>query len=374
MKWLLRLGLPLLLIVAVWFLLGYMLRPSVLVVAAGRGTAVDAITGNVSVQARYDINVRSEAYGKIIGQPVDKGAFVKAGDVLSRQETTQTERKLEAFRVQLKAAQEVDALPLSQKFDIANLEEALESAKIAANVGQRSTVEVERLTRDLEKTENLAERSRIEQEKNVAYLQAQIALLELELEQLTVTAPYEGQIVDVFRYPGDLVHGATDLMRLVSNERRISMIISEEDFNGVELGQLVRVRLASRPNEEFTGEVSWIAPVANTVDKTRQVYVHVDAPIDVMAPGLTGEGYLVKNERQDTVIIPRRALIGHEVYVVSPSGRVEIRQVQPGFLGLNRAEIVEGVQEGELVIVEGQADLRTGDKVNVQRATEDELR
>ncbi|KAF0095185.1 MAG: RND family efflux transporter MFP subunit [Puniceicoccaceae bacterium 5H] len=373
MKWFLRLGVPLLIVVAAWFLVGYLLRPTVLVVEAQKGTAVNAITGNINVAAQTDINVRSEGYGKIIEKPVSAGDFVKQGDVLTRQDATQTERKLDAYRVQLKAAEALEKLPQTERYDLENLHEQQEAAEVAVNVGQRSTVELERLNREVEKTENLAERTRIELEKNVDYLKAQISLLELDLEQLTVTAPFDGQIVAIYRYPGDLVHQATDLMRLVSNNRRVEMIISEEDFVGVELGQLVRVHLASRPNEEFSGKVSWISPVANTADKTRMIWVDVDAPIDVLAPGLTGEGYLVKAERSDTVIIPRRALIGSEVYVVN-NGKVEIRQVRPGFLSLNKAEILEGIEPGELVIAEGQADLKTGDAVHTEHTTADELR
>jgi len=92
--------------------------------------------------------------------------------------------------------------------------------------------------------------------------------------------------------------------------------------------------------------------------------VSVEADPATLVPGLTGEGYLIKAQREDVVLIPRRALIGHRVYVVN-DGVVEMRDVRPGFLSLNRAEIVEGIEPGDLVVLEGQDRLRPGQSVKV---------
>ena len=145
------------------------------------------------------------------------------------------------------------------------------------------------------------------------------------------------------------------------------MELTEEDYFGVRDDMPVTLRLASYPARTFEGKVKRLEDVANAKNKTRNVVVYVDAPDSLMVPGLTGEGYLVKSERSDAVLIPRRARIGNLVYVIA-GGKVEVRRVQPGFLGLKKAEIIEGIEPGDLVVLEDQNLLKPGERVKAVRS------
>jgi RND family efflux transporter MFP subunit len=191
--------------------------------------------------------------------------------------------------------------------------------------------------------------------------------LTLQRDQMTNRAPFAGTIAEIRAFQGDLVNDGQNLVRLISNGRLVMMELTEEDYFGVRDGQPVTIRLASYPDRTFEGTVSRLEDVANSGSKTRNLFVNVDAPDDVLVPGLTGEAYLVKDERADAVLIPRRALIGNLVYVVA-DGQVEVRRVRPGFLGLNQAEILEGVVAGDQVILEDQNLLKPGDRVAVVEA------
>src|SRR5690606_5611826 len=107
-----------------------------------------------------------------------------------------------------------------------------------------------------------------------------------------------------------------NVVRVLAEGRYVEMELSEEDFGGVERGQPVTLRLASFPNREFLGKVDSLAPTADAQTKTRRLIVTVDADSDILVPGLTGEGYLIKAQRDDAVRVPRRALVGNRVYVV----------------------------------------------------------
>jgi hypothetical protein len=82
----------------------------------------------------------------------------------------------------------------------------------------------------------------------------------------------------------------------------------------------------------------------------------------LLVPGITGEVNIVVAARDKAVVIPRRALLGRNVFVVK-DGRVEVRTVEVGFTSLNSVEIVRGVEEGEQVIVEDLDRFRSGDRV-----------
>jgi len=62
------------------------------------------------------------------------------------------------------------------------------------------------------------------------------------------------------------------------------------------------------------------------------------------------------------LIFPRRALFDGKVYVVR-DGRVELRPVRTGFVSLNEVEALDGLAEGERVVVESLDRMRAGDRV-----------
>jgi RND family efflux transporter MFP subunit len=219
--------------------------------------------------------------------------------------------------------------------------------------------------RDQKKTEIYLTLEAIQEEENLKYLASQQKQLELQKEQMVTTAPYGGTVVEFNAFAGDLVNAGQNILRLISHGRYIVMELTEEDYFGVKDGQSVTIRLASYPDQTFEGTVVRLEDAANAGNKTRNVIVTVNVADTIMVPGLTGEGYLIKGERENAVLIPRRALIGNLVYVVS-GGQVEVRRVQPGYLGLNKAEILEGIELGDLVILENQNLLQEGDLVETK--------
>jgi RND family efflux transporter MFP subunit len=179
---------------------------------------------------------------------------------------------------------------------------------------------------------------------------------------MTLTAPMDGKVIEQYVFPGDYVWGGNQIARIVSTGRWIELTLAEEDCAYVKNGQRTEIHLASYPDRTFQGTVTGTSLFADADKKTRTVFISVNEPDDLLVPGLSGEGVLIKDERKDAILIPRRALIGDRVLVVD-GGRVAVRKVRTGFVGLDKAEIVSGVAEGELVILEGQNALRDGERV-----------
>ncbi len=92
------------------------------------------------------------------------------------------------------------------------------------------------------------------------------------------------------------------------------------------------------------------------------IYLNVDLPLERLIPGLTGEVSIVVGEHDNALIVPRRALLGNSLFVVK-NGRVRLRNVSVGYVGLNEAEITSGVDEGDEVIAEELDRFRDGDRV-----------
>lgn len=366
MKIWLKIGLPILGVLLAIFWFSTRLSTTVIVELATRGTAVNAVTGTVEVLSSYDIQVKAQSRGLIAKNVVEPGSVINAGDLLALQDSKELDLRIEQASIRLDAARARSSLESTHKIDLETLDEELEGVRLAVQLKQSPQSRLDNLERNRRKTEIFWQLEEIQEQENQRLLENELSQLRLQKQNMSTLAPFAGIVAEVYAFQGDLVNAGQNLVRLVSDGRYVILELTEEDYYQVEGGQPVTIRLASYPDRTFSGNATRLDDVANANNKTRSVVVKIDAPDSVLVPGLTGEGYLVKSERQNAVLIPRRALIGNLVYVVE-RGRVEIRRVQPGFLGLNKAEIIEGIEEGDLIILEDQNFLKSGDKVKVSQ-------
>lgn len=336
--------------------------PLVSVASAVEGTAVNAVTGRVEVFAELDLKVKTEREGRLNELLVEVGERVKKGQLLAVQDSRELQLRLEEERVRLEAARQRLELPQPRSFDIATLEQEVEAIRTEVEFGQVPRSRLEGLERELAKQRAWLAAEKIENAQQAGVLEARVAQLEHEAGKMQIAAPFEGEVVEIYVSEGTQMDPNADVLRLVSAQRLVEMELNEEDMGGAALGQRVTLRLASHGDREFSGEVSRLGATADAATKTRKLFVQVDAPPALLVPGLTGEGYLVKDERASAVLIPRRALRGERVWVLR-HGSVEPREVQPGFLSLRQAEILEGLEPGELVVLEDQDRLRSGQSV-----------
>ena len=367
MKPWLKFGIPAIVLLLVVFLFNRQLTVSVPVAEAETGTAVNAVTGTVEVLAYMDIWVKAQSRGILKENTIEAGQVVEEGDLLAQQDSEELDLRIEQVRIQLEAAGARADLESTHRIDMESLDEEIEGVQLAVELKQAPLSRLENLQRERRKREILWKLESIQQTESRKLLQNQLEQLLLQRDRMTTYAPFGGIVAQISAFKGDLVNANQNLLRLVAHGRYVLMELTEEDYFGVADEMPVTLRLASYPDRTFSGTVLRMEDVANANSKTRNVFVWVQAPDSVFVPGLTGEGYLVKDERPDAVLIPRRALIGNLVYVVS-GGKVEVRRVKPGYLGLNKAEILEGIEPGDLVILEDQNLLKPGERIKAVNA------
>ena len=362
----LKVTLPAVLLLVLFWLAGRNLRMEVLVEPAVEGTAVNAVTGTVEVLANMDIRVKAKRPGQLVRNVIAAGERVHEGDLVGLQDSTELDLQIEHVRIRLEAAEERAQLESINKIDLESLDAEIEGLRLAVELKQAPLSRLENSLRERRKKEIWWKLDEIQIRENVKVLRNQLEQMLLQKEQLSTTAPFTGTIVEINAFTGDQVNPGQNLVRLVSEGRYVLMELTEEDYFGVEDGQSVTLRLAGYPDRTFAGTVQRMAGVADSNTKTRNVFVQVHAEDDVLVPGMTGEGFLVKDQRAGAILIPRRALVGSFVYVVA-GGRVEQRRVRTGYMGLLQAEILEGVAAGDDVVVEDQNLLKPGDRVRVSR-------
>lgn len=196
--------------------------------------------------------------------------------------------------------------------------------------------------------------------------QALLSATDIRLGNTTVKAPDDGLISARGATVGAVVGAGQELFRLIRQGRmewRAEVTASE--VGRIEVGQKARVTLAT--GTELSGQVRAIAPSAN--EQTRSILVYVDLPRhkDLKA-GTFARGVFAIGQ-SEALTVPTPAIVVRDgnnfVFVLDAANKAAARKVQASRRVGDRVEIVEGLQAGERVAVQGAGFLNDGDLVKV---------
>ena len=117
----------------------------------------------------------------------------------------------------------------------------------------------------------------------------------------------------------------------------------------------------------FKGKTKAISPIINPEDKTCTVVIEVDNPQEQIKPGMHAEVEIPAEIYKDILLIPQEAVLvrGRKLAFAVEEGLAKWRYIQVGLENEDYAEVLEGVEEGELVIIEGHFTLAHDAKVKV---------
>lgn len=370
---LLKIFLPLALCLGLgaWYLLSPAKREA-LVARAHSGTAVNAVAGTVVVQAEESRDIKSEVSGRVseIAMKLDKE--VAEGEVLLRLDTGDLDLRIERTRNELAAAQARLKLGGTVDAELGNARDTLVEILRQQEKGLVSEAEVSRLRRNLQALEQRRDKEELDRSLAVQILENEAQGLVREKEKMTLRAPFSGIIAQLDTGMGDLISAGQPIARLISNRRYIEGRLSEENFAGVAVDQRAKVSLLPYGTRSFDAKV---VKVLSTSDPETQRYlVHLELdegqlPVSKLITGITGDVSIILDERPAKTLVPRRAFMGGKVRVVE-NGRIRTIPVSVGFVSLSAVEIIDGLQGGELVVVEDTDSFSDGQKVEY-RLTDD---
>ncbi|MEI6107460.1 MAG: efflux RND transporter periplasmic adaptor subunit [Opitutae bacterium] len=343
-------------VVVIFLLLGgwamvYFLRPVAVVENVVRGRAINAVPGSVTVYAEYQMELKSELPGRVARSDLSLGRPVKKGDFLVSLDSGDLELEIQQTENEFKAHQQRLAVGSSLKLELENARDELANMDRLAKLGNISGAELTKQQRVVKQGEQKVALEDVENlQKSDTYANT-LKVKRRHLDKMTFLAPFDGVISILYARPGDLIGPNAPIATLIATSRTIEAKISEENFSGIKVGQKAAVRFLGYGNQLFAATVIKVLPTADSETQRYIVHLKVELPEEKLVPGLTGEVTIVIGEREAPAIVPRRALRGDQILVVS-GGQVEARKVQLGYVALNQVEVVGGLKEGEQVIVE----------------------
>jgi len=202
--------------------------------------------------------------------------------------------------------------------------------------------------------------------------QARLAarLASSEFEKTFLRAPKDGIIGDKNAEVGEFITPNVKVATLVNLENVVAELgIIEKEIDRVFLGQNVTVNVDTYPGIDFTGTVSNISPLIAGKSKTLTVKANLDNPGGLLLPGMFARIKISIFEKDNALIIPSdsldRSTGEFRVFVVGDDNVTYAQRVEVAYLSSDYAQIAEGVDEGELVVMEKPESLADGKRVKI---------
>lgn len=194
---------------------------------------------------------------------------------------------------------------------------------------------------------------------NLISAQANLEEAEDALAAAELTAPFAGTLTAVDISVGDTVSSEKVVMALANlAEPQLRFWVEETDLSSVAVGNRVEIVFEALSDYTLPGEILSIDPTLVSVGGTPavQAYASIDLsahPVSLLS-GMNADVEIVAGEANNALLVPVQALreLGtdqYAVFVVLPNGELEMRMVEVGLQDFVNAEIISGLEAGEVV-------------------------
>lgn len=300
----------------------------------------------------------AEVAGRVTQRPVsiESGRSVRSGDLIVRLDDSDYINALDAARQAVKSleaqigglsieteqmqnqvgfvGQEIEAA----KRDLARVDEAI--AQGAGSAGERdvklaSMLRSQREQSVLQQQLDLIPSRRARLEAELSLQRANERIATENVERSSIRAPFAGELQSVSYREGDWVGLGMSVARLVDLTRlEIPLKVPASASSWVKAGDDVHLWISQPGGEpDQIGQVTRIAPEANSASRTMTVYVEVrqDASSTTrLLPGQFVHGRVITKDPHDRVILPRRAVQSNHVFVANKNDDgVRVIEVMP---------------------------------------------
>ncbi len=325
--------------------------------------SVLTLPGNI--QAFKEVIIYARTNGYLKSRTADIGDVVAKGQTLAQIESPEIDQELNQAVANLNQAQ-------------AAAKQAQANRNLAQTTLKRSSaLKAEQLIsqQNLDEKQSAYNARQADYEAAEASINAQRAnvrrLKSLQAFQ-RVQAPFAGRItkrntsIDV----GALIeNGQTELFRMAQTDTlRIFVNVPQVSASALKQGQAVEVTVPEMPDKLFKGKVTRTSMSLDPQTRTLLAEVQVANAGNLLLPGMYGQVKIPLTQAQTLIEIPSNALMvgteGVKVAVLDEEDKISLRKVQLGRDYGQKVEILNGVSQGERIIINPTDEIREGLKVD----------
>lgn len=278
---------------------------------------------------------------------VKEGQKVKQGDALMRFESEEDRVQLETLRIQLERSKEA-----FEEEDTKRLEE-LQAAKTKAEDLENEDLTIAEWK--IEKQQAGYEQFRYQHEIEVRGIERQIAAIKEEAEADVLTAPYDGIVEDVARlHEGDQVYNGQWLLSMYSTDKVLFKAEKAADKLRYNMDVTIEVG-ALNARKSYSGKVVTAPAILPASLSQDLILIELDQEIEanLLKGSILFRG--ISEEVQDILMVERQAVHregGKDYVYVLEGDMIQKRYVEIGLNSLEGVWILDGLEEGQTLIVD----------------------
>jgi len=328
-----------------------------------------------TVQAGLTANLSGKYAGVVKEIRVREGARVRKGDTLATLDQAQALAGLHQAEAALSEAKRALAAAVSGRDASAAAKELalttfrrFENLRKTESVGIQEFDEVETRHRQADATLLQAEELVQASSARVRQGEAAVASARVTLEDMVITAPYDGMISARLVDEGVLASPGMPLLTIeTANAYRVDALLAEPYIDSVRLEQKVLVRIPSLNEEPLEGRITTIVPSAD--ERSRSFLLKISLPLHgQVKSGLfarvqipLGTASYLRVQKQ--AVVSRGQLTG--LFVVDSANIAHFHLIRTGRTFGDLVEVLAGLKEGDRYVENPPLNLREGDGVEV---------
>jgi len=360
-------------------------KPTVAVVKAEMNDLSRTLTLAAEFRPFQEIDVHAKVAGYLKTILVDVGDQVKEGQLLAvleipelRDEAQQDEATVHRSAEEINRAQ-ADLERSESAHEVAHLA----ATRLAGVLKSRPNLVAQQEIDDAAARDRMAEAQVSTSKATLAAAKQQLEVSNAMarktrtlLEYTRITAPFTGVVTRRYADTGAMIQAGTasqsqalPVIRLSQNAKlRLTIAVPESAVASIRVGQPVDVRIDAF-NRTLPGTVSRVAGKVNADTRTMDAEVDVRNDDLTLVPGMYASASISLERPRRALTVPIQALDRSDertTVLVVANGVLQRKPVKLGLETPDRAEVTEGVQEHDLVVVGSRSQLRLGIAVNAR--------
>jgi len=192
----------------------------------------------------------------------------------------------------------------------------------------------------------------------------------INIGDTNIKATINGIVNKKYVEPGSVLGAGTPLFDIVNvSKLKLKVNVNENQVAGLKLGNSISVTASVYPDAQFSGKITFIAPKSDaSLNFPVEIEITNTASNDLKAGMYGTAAFTASKQKQSLMVVPRNAFVGsvssNEIFVIE-NGTAKLKTVTAGRILGDRVEVLNGLSDGETVIVTGQINLQDGSKVEV---------
>jgi membrane fusion protein, multidrug efflux system len=314
-----------------------------------------------------NVQLHAKVAGYVEKVLVDRGSFVKEGDLLVQLTAPEMLARISQAQAQATSAESDEAQAQAQlaaaKSTYARIQDA---AKTPGAVAENDIVQAKQQTEAAQALVRSRQRTVDSMKSNLKSQQDLAAYLR-------VTAPFDGGVSTRYIHPGALVGPGSDVPLLQLDQishLRLAIAVPESDVAGLMKGLKVEFKVPAYPDRTFSGIIARPAYALDIKTRTMPVELDVANPKRLLAPGMYPAVLWPVTRARASLLVPPTSIVTttERVFVIrNNNGKAQWVNVHKGPTAGNLVEVEADLKPGDEVVERATDEIREGSELNSRR-------